>query len=137
MKVRVDVSNIPGAGRGLFAIVDIKKGEEIMDVTGPRRSAADVETIHADNDYLLELNDGSGDCIEVMDDSRYANDAKGITVIKGLVNNAQFCSRDDESMYMEATRTIKAGQEIYVAYGAGYWHEFDAHVQARLEPATA
>ena len=135
MKVKVAESRIPGAGKGLFAEEDIKKGQAIMDVTGPRRLAAEVDTVYADNDYLLELNDGTGDCIEVMDGSRYANDAKGFVVIPGLKNNAEFCSRDDHSMYLEATRNIKAGEEILVDYGPGYWREFRAQFRPAVQNA--
>lgn len=135
MKVKVAESRIPGAGKGLFAEEDIKKGQAIMDVTGPRRLAAEVDTVYADNDYLLELNDGTGDCIEVMDGSRYANDAKGAVNVPGLKNNAEFCSRDDHSMYLEATRNIKAGEEILVDYGPGYWREFRAQFRPAVQNA--
>lgn len=133
MKVKVAESLIPGAGKGLFAEEDIKKGQAIMEVTGPRRLASEIDTHYADNDYLLELNDGTGDCIEVMDGSRYANDAKGFVIIPGLENNAEFCSRDDHSMYLEATRNIKAGDEILVDYGQGYWREFRSQFQPAVQ----
>jgi SET domain-containing protein len=133
MKVKVAESLIPGAGKGLFAEENIKKGQAIMEVTGPRRLASEIDTHYADNDYLLELNDGTGDCIEVMDGSRYANDAKGFVIIPGLENNAEFCSRDDHSMYLEATRNIKAGEEILVDYGPGYWREFRSQFQPAVQ----
>lgn len=133
MKVKVAESLIPGAGKGLFAEENIKKGQAIMEVTGPRRLASEIDTHYADNDYLLELNDGTGDCIEVMDGSRYANDAKGFVIIPGLENNAEFCSRDDHSMYLEATRNIKAGEEILVDYGPDYWREFRSQFQPAVQ----
>ena len=121
VKVRIDNSTIQGAGKGLFAEEDIKRGQVILPVTGPRYSATEVETIHADNLYLLELNDGSGDCIEVQGEARYSNDAKGVNNIPGLVNNASFYSAEDHSMYLQATRRIPKGHEILVDYGKGYW----------------
>ena len=122
-KLRIGESGIPGAGKGLFAEEDIKRGEVIVLITGPRHTVAEIEAHHADNDYLLEINDGSGECIDVQGEARYANDARGISVIPGLFNNAQFCSAEDHSMYLAATRRIKAGDEIFVNYGKAYWKE--------------
>ena len=118
-KVRIANSAIPGAGKGLFAEEDIKRGSFILPIEGPRITVAEMEEI--ENDYLLEINDGTGDCIEVEGEARYANDAKGRSVVEGVVNNAQFVSLEDHSMYLEATRSIKKGQEILVHYGKGYW----------------
>ncbi len=122
-KVRIGNSCIPGAGKGLFAEEDIKRGQLIFVIQGHRFSASEIEEMEKENDYLLEINDGTGDCIEVSGEARYANDAKGINCIPGLVNNAQFCSLEDHSMYLEATRRIPNGQEILVNYGKGYWKE--------------
>jgi hypothetical protein len=116
-------SGIPGAGKGLYTKREFKRGAFIMDVTGPRLTVAEVEANYADSDYLLELNDGSGDCIEVTGYARYANDAEGLTIIPGVRNNSEFCSDDDERMFMRATRKIKAGNEIFTSYGENYWSE--------------
>lgn len=120
-KVNLGESRIAGAGIGLFAAEDIKRGHLIVHVTGPRITIKEIEESHSENDYLLELNDGTGDCIEVQGDARFANDAKGRTSTPGIVNNALFRSADDHSMYLEATRAIKSGEEILVNYGKGYW----------------
>ena len=116
-------SLIPGAGKGLFADENIKRGELILHINGPRYTVEEIEMEHSENDYLLEINDGTGECIEVSGDARYANDARGITAIKGLRNNSQFCSAEDHSMYIEATRNIAKGDEIFVSYGNGYWKD--------------
>lgn len=122
-KVVIGQSLIPGAGKGLFAIENIMQGEVIVHVTGTRYSASDVEELHYENNYLLEVNDESGDCIEVTGPARYANDANGISAMPGVVNNAEFCSAEDHSMYLEATLDILKGEEILVDYGAAYWQE--------------
>lgn len=123
MKLYIAESLIPGAGKGLFPTAEIKRGEVILQVKGPRYTVAEIEANHSENDYLLELNDGSGDCIEVIGEARYANDARGINSVPGSYNNAQFCSAEDHSMFLQATRNIKPGQEIYVNYGKNYWKE--------------
>ena len=121
LKVSIGESRLPNAGKGLFATENFKRGERIATVTGERYTAEDVEVLHSENDYLLEINDNTGDCIEVSGAARYANDAKGTNAIPGMVNNAQFCSDEDNSMYIEATRRITKGQEILVNYGKTYW----------------
>src|SRR4051812_26587439 len=122
-KVRVSNSTIPGAGKGLFAEEDIKRGQLILHIMGPRYTAHEIEILHGENDYLLEINDGTGDCIEVEGDARYANDASGLNTAAGLLNNSQFCSAEDHSMYMAATRRISKGSEILVSYGKAYWKD--------------
>ncbi len=129
MSLYIAQSGIPGAGNGLFTKKEIKRGEVIMEVTGPRLTPAQVEADYADSHYLLELNDESGDCIEVTGPARYANDAEGLTIISGLKNNAEFCSDEDNNMFMAATRNIKAGAEIFASYGENYWSEARAEFQ--------
>ena len=107
-----------------------------MDVTGIRLTPAEIEANYANSHYLLELNDESGDCIEVSGFARYANDAEGITVIPGLKNNAEFCTDEDHNIYMCATRSIKAGSEIFVSYGENYWAQIDFNQPSSTETAV-
>jgi hypothetical protein len=51
---------------------------------------------------------------------RYANDARGTVKVKGIRNNAAY-SYAGRKCFIEATRTIKAGEEIFVYYGVEYW----------------
>jgi hypothetical protein len=51
---------------------------------------------------------------------RYANDACGLTRIKGLRNNAEYVS-EGKRCFIEATRTISPNEEILVGYGRAYW----------------
>lgn len=134
MDFYVGPSGIPGAGKGLFTKTDFKRGDFMMDVTGPRLTPAEIEESYAGSNYLLELNDESGDCIEVTGYPRYANDAEGLTIIEGLKNNSEFCSDETgKTMFLRATRSIKAGTEIFTAYGENYWSE----VRNELAVATA
>jgi hypothetical protein len=52
--------------------------------------------------------------------ARYANDARGLTRIKGLLNNADYVV-DGLKAYIEAKKDIPAGGEILVDYGKDYW----------------
>ncbi len=52
--------------------------------------------------------------------ARYANDAGGLVRLEGIRNNAEFVS-EGKRCFIEATRNIKAGEEILVSYGREYW----------------
>ena len=55
---------------------------------------------------------------------RYANDAKGIGRVEGLRNNAQYeikTRKGEKRVFIVATRTIKANDEVLVDYGKDYW----------------
>jgi SET domain-containing protein len=52
--------------------------------------------------------------------ARFANDARGISRIPGLHNNAYY-EQEGKKIYITAARNIKAGEEILVGYGKEYW----------------
>jgi uncharacterized protein len=52
--------------------------------------------------------------------AHYANDARGITRVDGLKNNCEYVT-EKKRCYIEATKDIPAGSEIFVGYGAEYW----------------
>jgi SET domain-containing protein len=121
-QLEVRQTNIPGAGKGLFTSKDIKRGTRIIEYKGRIRTWKEVEH-DADNPYIFYVADD-----HVIDASnaheslgRYINDAKGLNKIKGLNNNAQFV-HDGRRVFIEATRDIPAGSEIFVSYGKEYWH---------------
>jgi hypothetical protein len=105
---------------GLFAEENIRRGELIVQVTGEKYSS-DSEVELENNLYLLDSGDGSNDYIDVKGPAMYANDANGLTRIPGLVNNCLFRLLDDGTMWLEATRTIETGKEIFASYGRAYW----------------
>ena len=72
-------------------------------------------------------------CIDAFDYpdalARYANDARGLTRIPGLRNNALYAIRKGQP-FIQATRDIKPGEEIFVYYGPDYWKEHAEEVAA-------
>ena len=64
--------------------------------------------------------------------ARYANDAKGLTKIKGVNNN---CSYEvwKRSGWIKAEKNIKAGEEILVSYGAEYWRDIRYNIKLEEE----
>jgi hypothetical protein len=119
-KVSINPSMIPGSGLGLFADEHIRKGDLIVPVAGEKYNS-ESEVVPENNFYLLDSGDGSDDYIEVEGPARYANDASGPVRLPGMINNSLFRLLDNGQMWLEATRTIRPGQEIFASYGRAYW----------------
>ena len=117
-------SQLPNAGKGLFTDSFIKKGERIIEYKGEIVTWAECEKrAQEDKDgYVFYIN--SRHCIDAWPRpealARYANDARGISRVKGLNNNAEYVIRG-KKVFIEAVKNIKAGSEIFVSYGADYW----------------
>jgi uncharacterized protein len=115
-------SGIPGAGFGLFTDVFIPKGTRIIQYTGKVTNWEDADHQEGLNPYIYFVSDD-----HVIDAARrkkslarYANDARGMKKIKGLSNNAEYIEEGNK-VYIEATKDIPAGEEIFVSYGKEYW----------------
>ena len=52
---------------------------------------------------------------------RYANDAKGLTRVSGLRNNSEY-NVEGSKCYIDSTRKILKGEEIFVEYGTEFWN---------------
>jgi len=118
-KVSINPSMIPGSGMGLFADEYIRRGDLIVQVEGEKYNSESDEV--PNSYYLLDSGDGTDDYIDVKGPAMYANDACGPVRIAGLVNNSLFRLCDDGTMWLEATKTIRPGQEIFASYGRAYW----------------
>jgi len=116
--VCVKESTIPGAGMGIFANKDFKKGDFITGYGGTPMG-------HPQSLYILT------DCHGILWDSeehydaefelgRYANDADYNT---NFSNNSYFdtCPFVGVPPVLRASRDIKAGEEIFCGYGEEYW----------------
>jgi hypothetical protein len=61
--------------------------------------------------------------------ARYANDAKGLTRIKGIVNNCVYVN-EGKRAFIETIRNIPAGAEIFVNYTKEYWDVMKENMKA-------
>ena len=117
----VKPSNLPGAGDGLFTKVFIPKGTRIVEYKGRICTWKDVEDDH-DNGYIYTISDDH--VIDAKNHkkalARYANDARGISRLKGIANNCDYVN-DGDKVYIEAKKDIEPGSEILVSYGKEYW----------------
>jgi SET domain-containing protein len=115
-------STLPDAGMGLFTKTFIAAGTRVVEYKGRVTTWKEVEHDH-DNVYLFTVTPN-----HVIDArrslksfSRYANDARGFTRIKGVTNNAIYVQDENNRVFLEAKRDIPAGAEIFVSYGNDYW----------------
>lgn len=129
----VKKSTIPGAGKGLFTKVDIKKGTRIVEYKGQVVTWKEVEKM-ADyrNGYVFYFS--SRYCVDAWKTKKsvahFANDANGITRVPGVRNNAEYVT-EKRRCFIEATRDIPKGSEILVGYGGEYWRAIRYNI--RLE----
>ncbi|HOV10483.1 MAG TPA: SET domain-containing protein [Bacteroidales bacterium] len=125
--ISIKPSQIPGSGLGLWAAKDFKKGDVIVKYDGDKISLKECERRNQNQEgyggYYLTLSKN-----RIIDaqytlwaEGRYANDAAGLTRIKGLRNNAKYQLIKREA-FIVASRNIKAGEEILVSYGRSYWN---------------
>ena len=124
MALKVKRSQLTGAGKGLYTTSAIKKKSKIIEYKGEIIDWKKYEKrVKEDRDgYLFFINKKR--CIDAFDTpehlARYANDAAGLSRVKGLRNNACYEIFGDQC-FIVATRDIEAGEEILVSYTKEYW----------------
>ena len=123
--LKVRKSTLPGAGKGLFTLNDIKKGQIVCEYEGERITWKDAieRNDHDKGGYVYYIN--KNNCIDAYHYKntfgRYANDAAGVGRIKGFRNNSTYDVVKNK-VFIRATRNIPAGSEIFVSYGRSYWN---------------
>jgi len=115
-------SKISGAGKGLFTKKFIPKGARIVEYKGAVNTWKKVDHKNGTNGYIFYINrDLVIDALPYKNAlARYANDAKGFSKKKLLLNNSEYVV-DNGKVYIESTKDIMAGSEILVDYGKEYW----------------
>lgn len=121
-QLAVKKSTIPGAGKGLFTKKPIAKGTRIIEYKGKASTWKDVNHDEGNNGYIYYVNRNF--VLDAQHDktvlARYANDARGIGRVKGIVNNCEYVT-EGTRVFIEAARDLPAGSEILVSYGPEYW----------------
>ena len=124
MALLVKTSKLPKAGKGLFTDKPIKKGKKIIEYKGEIIDWKEYEKrVKDDKDgYLFFINKQR--CIDAFSTpeykARYANDAEGLSRVKGLKNNSSYEIFGDRC-FIVSERDIEAGEEIFVSYSKEYW----------------
>ena len=105
---RIQVRRSRVAGKGVFALRDIRKGSTIVEYIGARRREKDVED--EEGDYVCLFGVGRGWVIDPRIDG---NEAR-------YINHS--CAPNCEALqygarvYIEALRTIRKGEELFYNY---------------------
>jgi SET domain-containing protein len=115
-------SKLPGAGLGLFTRIFIPKGTRIVEYKGRISQWKQLEQKEWANKYIFYVTRHHVINAQPFKKSlaRYANDANGISKMKGARNNANYVS-SGKRVFIEARSDIRAGSEILVDYGRDYW----------------
>ncbi|MBA4167829.1 MAG: SET domain-containing protein [Chitinophagaceae bacterium] len=115
-------STIPGSGKGLFTKKFIPKGTKIIEYKGRITSWKDADHRNGENGYIYYVKRN-----HVLDalphksaTARFANDARGITKVKGLTNNSEYVE-EGLRVFIVSKKDIPAKSEILVGYGKEYW----------------
>lgn len=109
------VRNSPIHGRGVFAARTLRKGEDIVEYRGRRISMEAADNLpDSDPDnpfhtFLFELNDG-----RVIDAGVRGNAARWIN--HSCSPNCEPYEDDEGRVFIEAKRTIRAGEELGYDY---------------------
>lgn len=124
----VKTSQLPNSGNGLFTKIFIPKGTKIVEYKGRITTWKAVEN-DADNGYIFQVNPQH--VIDALRTkralARYANDARGLSRVKGLTNNCDY-ELDGLRAYITSQKDIQPGEEIFVAYGKDYWDTIRANL---------
>lgn len=124
MALIIKKSQLPNAGKGLFTNKCIRKGAKIIEYRGELIGYREyrLRAKKAQDHYLFCVHRNL--YIDAMHTKqykgRYANDAEGLSRIKGLRNNCDFMIYNNKC-YIVASANIKAGEEIFVNYTKPYW----------------
>jgi uncharacterized protein len=115
-------SIIPGSGKGLFTKKEIPKDSKIVEYKGRVSSWKDADHRNGDNGYVYYIKrDHVVDALPFKNAlARYANDAKGLSRVKGINNNSEYVEEGGK-VYIVSRKKIPKNGEILVAYGKEYW----------------
>lgn len=131
-------SVLPGAGNGLFTTQFIPKGTLIIEYKGKVSAWKDVNHDNGNNGYIYYVNrnhviDASKHPNEL---ARYANDARGLTKVRGVNNNAEY-AEEGKKVFIRAKKNIQPGEEILVAYGKEYWQTVRENIRIERRESAA
>ena len=124
MALIVKRSRLPGAGKGLFTTKRIRKESKVIEYRGEIIGWKEYEKrVAEDKDgYLFYVNRNY--CIDAFATpqykARYANDANGLSKVKGVKNNCTY-QIFGKQCFIVAERDIEPGEEILVDYTKEYW----------------
>ena len=122
--IEIKKSNIPGAGKGVFATKLIPKGSVMGYYKGKLYTQEQYEKLN-NKDYIFELKfrnqpnfyiDASNS--KYSNWTRYVNGARKKSQ-KDMINTDTY--QQCFNIYFEAIKDIHPGEELIISYGRHYW----------------
>jgi len=119
-------SSIPTAGTGLFTMKDIPKNHNIARYTGKIKTQEEYDRnpswygVAIPHKRVIDAASTQSGLARYANDCRSANKREGDC--KG--NNSRFViatRAGKTTVWLRATKNIKAGSEIFISYGRKYW----------------
>lgn len=120
--IEVKQSKIKGAGKGVFALRDIKKGEVLNFYKGKKITEQQYENMKKDSDYAFSVTCKGKEILydaqKIKDGNwtRYMNHARGRGKGENVEPYYYGCK-----VWFRSTRPIKKGTELLFDYGDDYW----------------
>jgi SET domain-containing protein len=120
--IEIKQSKIKGAGKGAYALRDIKKGEVLNFYKGKKITGQQYEKMTKDSDYAFSVTCKGKEILydaqKVKDGNwtRYMNHARGRTKGENVEPYYYGCK-----VYFRTIRPIKKGTELLFDYGDDYW----------------
>jgi uncharacterized protein len=132
----VKTSKLPNSGKGLFTKKFIPKGTRIVEYKGKISAWKDVKDEDGRNGYIFYVTRNHViDALRTKSAlARYANDARGLSKITGVINNCDYVT-DGLKAYIESKKDILPGTEILVDYGKDYWKVIRENIKLREDEA--
>ena len=129
-KIRVGPSTISGAGNGLFMMEDVKSGEWIARYSGdPLTCAENDERGHSHYRLQVHKNLFLDAANPKHFEGRFINDSRKTKYKVNARFAADYrtntCSKTGHIwVKIFATKKIKAGEEVFLSYGANFWRDW-------------
>src|SRR5947209_1190080 len=135
LKLDIRPSKIPGAGRGLFTLVDRAVGDHLVDYVGELIDAAESERRYpgtALGPYALRLSKSNTiDAALLRGVGAYINASR-----RSVRPNVSFTPHPNgRSARFTAKKFIAAGSELTVSYGREYWYDRKATHSTDEDPS--
>lgn len=141
MKIAKDLfvkrSTLRNSGKGLFTKLPIRKNSKIAEYKGKITTWEAADHDDGKNAYIFYVNkDHVVDAKNSKDSlAHFANDAKGWSKSKEVVNNSAYAVKN-KNVYIKALTDIPAGAEILVGYGKEYWQAIKKNKRSEAKKAS-
>ena len=131
--LEIKTSSIPGAGFGLFALVDIPKGAQIAEYFGELLTRDQIDERYGGDlgiaPYAVKLR-ARGLYVDSACRRSLASYINGAS--RDYPANSVFVNSTPTTINIRAARGIRAGNEIIVSYGREYFRNIDNHTHETL-----